>query len=75
VVNEVIESINIDNLLKQYKGGGSSSFHPRILLKALVYSYLCNTCSSRKIEAAVKENIHFMWLADGKENKRGHLVL
>jgi len=63
VVHEVIETIDIDNLLAQYKGGGSSSFHPRMLLKVLVYSYLCNTYSSRKIEAAIKENIHFMWLA------------
>ena len=63
VVNEIIDRINIDNLLKQYKGGGSSSFHPRMLLKVLVYAYLCNTYSSRKIEEATRENIHFMWLA------------
>lgn len=63
VVNEIIDRIDIDNLLKQYKGGGSSSFHPRMLLKVLVYAYLCNTYSSRKIEEATKENIHFMWLA------------
>lgn len=63
VVNEITDRIDLDNLLRQYKGGGSSSFHPRMLLKVLVYAYLCNTYSSRKIEAAVKENIHFMWLA------------
>ena len=63
VVSEVIDSIDIDKLIKKYKGGGASSYHPRMLLKVLVYSYLNNVYSSRKMEAAVKENIHFMWLA------------
>lgn len=63
VVSEVIDSIDIDMLIAKYKGGGASSYHPRMLLKVLVYSYLNNVYSSRKMEAAVKENIHFMWLA------------
>jgi transposase/IS5 family transposase len=63
VVNRVIDEINLDPLLKKYKGGGSSSYHPRMLLKVLVYGYLCNIYSSRKIESATKENVNFMWLA------------
>jgi len=63
VVNRVIEEIDLDPLLRKYKGGGSSSYHPRMLLKILVYAYLCNIYSSRKIESAICENIHFMWLA------------
>jgi transposase len=63
VVNEVIDSIDIDVLIKKYKGGGTSSYHPRMLLKVLVYSYLNNIYSSRRMEAALKENIYFMWLS------------
>lgn len=63
VVNQVIDQIAIDPLLKKYKGGGTSSYHPRLLLKVLVYSYLNNTYSSRRMEASLKENIHFMWLS------------
>jgi transposase len=63
VINQVIEQINIDPLIQKYKGGGTSSFHPRMMLKVLVYAYINNVYSSRKIESAVKENIHFMWLA------------
>lgn len=63
VVSEVIDQIDIEVLIQKYKGGGSSSYHPRMLLKVLVYSYLNNVYSSRKMEAAVKENIYFMWLA------------
>jgi transposase len=63
IVNQVIDRINIDPLVKKFKGGGTSSYHPRMLLKVLVYGYLNNTYSSRRMESALKENIHFMWLS------------
>jgi transposase len=63
VVRSVIDELNIDPILKKYTGGGASSYHPKLLLKVLIYGYLSNTYSSRKIEQAVRSNIHFMWLA------------
>jgi len=63
IVNQVIDRIDIDPLLKKFKGGGTSSYHPRMLLKVLVYGYLNNTYSSRRMGSALKENIHFMWLS------------
>jgi len=63
VVNQVIDSIDLDVLLKNYKGGGCSSYHPRLMLKILVYGYLTNQYSSRKLEQAVSQNIYFMWLS------------
>lgn len=63
IVNSILDRINIDSLEKSYKGGGTSSYHPRMLLKVLIYAYLRNIYSSRKIEQALQENIHFMWLS------------
>ncbi len=65
VVNEVIERINIGALERSYKGGGTSSYHPRMLLKVLVYAYLRNIYSSRKIEQELNESVYFMWLSGG----------
>lgn len=62
-VCSILDRLNLDLLMDSYKGGGTSSHHPRMLLKVLVYGYLSNIYSSRKLEAALKENIHFMWLA------------
>lgn len=62
VVNEVVEKISPDVLLKAYKGGGTSSYHPKMLLKILVYGYLSNVYSSRKLEAATRESVYLMWL-------------
>jgi transposase len=63
VVSEVLDRVDITQLLHQYKPGGTSSYHPRMLLKALVYGYINNIYSSRKIEEALQQNICFMWLA------------
>jgi len=63
VVNQVVDTIDIDPLLAKYQGGGCSSYHPRLMLKVLIYGYLTNTYSSRKIEEALHQNIHFMWLS------------
>lgn len=65
VVNEVIERIDISELEASYKGGGTSSYHPRMLTKVVVYGYIRNIYSSGKLEQAVNENVHFMWLAGG----------
>lgn len=63
IVKSVVDQLNIDDLIKKYKGGGRSSYHPKLMLKILIYAYLSNTYSSRKIEQAVASNIHYMWLA------------
>lgn len=63
VVNRVLDKIDIQPLTDQYKPGGTSSFHPRMLLKVIVFAYINNIYSSRKIEAALQESIYFMWLS------------
>ena len=63
VVNSVVDALDISCLLWAYKGGGTSSYHPRMMLKVLFYAYLNNIYSCRKIEKALQENIHFMWLS------------
>ncbi len=70
IVNTIIDNIDISSLKKQYKGGGNSSYHPKMLLKVLFYAYLCNLYSSRKIEQALYQNIYFMWLSS--ETKTAH---
>lgn len=62
-VNAVLDKVDISAIIAGYKPGGASSHHPRMLLKSLVYAYINNIYSSRKIEDAVSSNIYYMWLA------------
>ena len=63
IVNDVINRINIESLFQAYKIKGNSSYHPQMLLKVLVYGYVSNIYSSRKLEVACRENVNFMWLS------------
>lgn len=63
LVNEVVNQLDIDHIISQYKGGGTTSYDPRMLIKVLFYAYLSNIYSCRKIEKALQENIYFMWLS------------
>jgi len=62
-VSEIVDQLDISAIEAKYQGGGASSFHPRMMLKVLIYSYMTNIYSSRKMERALKENVHFMWLS------------
>ena len=63
VINQAIEQLNLEPLLKQYKGGGTSSFHPGMMLKVIVYAYSERVYSSRRIAKALRENVNFMWIS------------
>ena len=52
VVNQVIKVMDLNVLLKRYEGGGRSSYHPKMMLKVLVYGYCEKIYSSRKIAKA-----------------------
>src|SRR5690606_33496656 len=63
LVNEVFEKLNIDHIVSRYKGGGTTSFHPRMMIKVLFYADLRIISSCPRIERALRENIYFMWLS------------
>ena len=63
VVNRTIDGLNIDPLVASYKGGGTSAYHPLMLLKVLVYAYLSKIYASRRIAKALREDVNFMWLS------------
>lgn len=62
-IDEAIEQIDLKILYAQYKGGGTSSYHPKMMLKVLVYGYVEKLYSSRRIAKALRENVYFMWLS------------
>jgi len=68
LVNEVIDEMEIEKLLRKYKvGDGASRYHPVMMTKLFVYGYMTKTCSSRIVAKAARENVMFMWLAGGQK--------
>ena len=62
-IDGIIEEMDITDILSTYKGGGTSSYHPRVIIKILVYGYLDRIYSSRRLEQQTQENICYMWLS------------
>ena len=58
VVSSVVDRMELDALLASYEGGGASRYHPRMLLKVVLYAYLDGVRSSRRIAKALRENVH-----------------
>lgn len=66
VVDAVIDRLDISDILSTYRGGGNSAFNPRMMLKVLVFAYLSNVYSSRRIKELLRRDVCFMWLAGMK---------
>ena len=48
---------------KSYRGSGSASYHPAMLLSLLVYGYATGVFSSRKLERATYDSVAFRFIA------------
>jgi transposase len=62
-VVEVIEQLDLSAMVKAYRGSGSASYHPSVLLGLLVYGYATGVFSSRKLERATYDSVAFRFIA------------
>ena len=63
LVNGLIDNLDLTSFRKLYKEYGRSPFHPRMMLKAVIYGYMNNVYSCRRIEERLLRDVHFIWLA------------
>jgi transposase len=61
-VVEVIDGLDLPAMVKSYRGGGSASYHPALLLVLLIYGYTTGG-SSRKLERATYDSVAFRFIA------------
>lgn len=62
-VVEVIDGLDVSAMSKSYRGSGSASYHPSLLLGILVYGYATGVFSSRKLERATYDSVAFRFVA------------
>src|SRR6478609_1998467 len=62
-VVEVIDGLDLRELIGSYRGSGSASYHPAMLLGLLVYGYATGVFSSRKLERATYDSVAFRFIA------------
>src|SRR5215470_16788004 len=62
-VVEVIDGLDLRALVGSYRGSGSASYNPEMLLSLLVYGYATGVFSSRKLERATYDSVAFRFIA------------
>jgi len=62
-VVEVIDRLDLSKLSQAYRGSGSASYHPAMLLALLVYGYATKVFSSRALERATYDSVAFRFIA------------
>ena len=63
IVNAIVDNLHLDNFKKLYKKTGRCPYHPKMMLKVILYAYMNNIYSCRKIEQLLLRDIHYIWLS------------
>lgn len=63
VVDAIVEGLDLREFKKLYHEKGRCPYHPKMMLKIILYAYMNNIYSCRKMEMAVQRDIHYIWLA------------
>ena len=64
-IMDAVDALDIDELIDSYRvcGKGELPYHPRMMLRVLIYAYATGVFSSRKIAVQLRENVAFRVLA------------
>lgn len=63
IVDAVVEGLDLSGFKKLYRERGRCAYHPKMMLKVILYAYMNNIYSCRKIEKVIQRDIHYIWLA------------
>lgn len=67
LLSKVLEGLDYRKLMQAYSSIGRPPVLPKILFKVIVYAYMNNIYSTRKIEQACRRDVNFMWLLSGEK--------
>ncbi|AVU12674.1 IS5/IS1182 family transposase [Staphylococcus aureus] len=65
-VNEIVETIPDSEFDEFRHHRGATSYHPKMMLKIILYAYTQSVFSGRRIEKLLHDSIRLMWLAQNQ---------
>lgn len=66
-IDKILEEINLFRLYKSYGEEGQPAYHPKMLIKILIYGYSIGVRSSRKIADKLGSDVYFMYLSGNQK--------
>jgi len=67
LISDIIDEMNIDHIIETYKGGGTSAFNPRMLLKDWILGFVNKIYSCRLLARELRENLTFIWISGNQK--------
>ncbi|PKI09157.1 IS5/IS1182 family transposase [Staphylococcus shinii] len=65
-INEIVETIPESEFDEFKHHRGATSYHPKMMLKIILYAYTQSVFSGRKIEKLLNDSIRMMWLSQNQ---------
>ncbi len=63
LINDLVDQLDLSALEARYGNLGQPAYHPRLMLKVILYGFTVGIFSSRKLQRACQENLAFKFLA------------
>jgi transposase len=63
LINDLVDQLDLTTLEASYGNLGQPAYHPRLMLKVILYGFTVGIFSSRKLQRACQENLAFKFLA------------
>ena len=63
LIDSIINGLDMSRIHALYNSKGRKPYDPQMLLKVVIYAYMNNHYSCRKIEKLLKRDIHYIWLS------------
>jgi transposase len=63
LINDLVDQLDLSVLEARYGTLGQPAYHPRLMLKVILYGFTAGIFSSRKLQRACQENLAFKFLA------------
>lgn len=68
IISDFVDTIDEKTFITENTNEvGRKAYHPRMLIKILLFAYSRKTFSGRNIELMINENLPMMWLAQGEK--------
>jgi len=66
-LDKMVEQLDFTELYNSYSEEGNTAYHPKMLIKILIYAYSTGVRSSRQIASRLMSDIYFMFLSGGQK--------
>lgn len=67
LISSIIDQMDISSIISTYKGGGTSAYDPRMMLKAWILGFVKRIYSCRLLAKELRENLSFIWISGNQQ--------